>query len=62
MTQPAKAKTIVADPVEDKSQPPQPEQIAALAYALWQAKGCPEGSAEGDWLQAERELRTPGQL
>jgi Protein of unknown function (DUF2934) len=32
------------------------DQIAALAYALWQAIGCPEGSPEDDWLQAEQEL------
>ena len=32
------------------------EQIAKLAYALWEQRGCPYGSAEFDWLQAEREL------
>jgi hypothetical protein len=32
------------------------EDIEELAYALWEARGCPEGSAEEDWLQAEREL------
>jgi hypothetical protein len=26
------------------------DQIAALAYALWEARGCPEGSPEDDWL------------
>ena len=25
---------------------PEPEQIASLAYALWQQRGCPEGSPE----------------
>ena len=30
--------------------------IAALAYHLWQARGRPEGSPEEDWFQAEREL------
>jgi hypothetical protein len=33
------------------------DDIARLAYALWQGRGCPEGSAETDWLEAERELR-----
>jgi Protein of unknown function (DUF2934) len=33
------------------------DEIAALAYALWQARGCPYGSPEEDWLRAERELR-----
>jgi hypothetical protein len=32
-------------------------EIAALALKIWQAKGCPEGSAEQDWLQAAQELR-----
>lgn len=32
------------------------EQVASLAYALWQQRGCPEGSAEEDWLRAEQEL------
>lgn len=31
--------------------------IAQLAYALWQERGCPEGSAEQDWLEAEQKLR-----
>jgi len=30
--------------------------IAALAYQLWHARGCPDGSPEIDWFQAEREL------
>ena len=35
---------------------PEREQIAALAYALWEARGCPEGSSEVDWFQAEQEV------
>jgi hypothetical protein len=31
--------------------------IAALAYELWQARGCPIGSPETDWLRAEEELK-----
>src|ERR1700679_1785095 len=27
-------------------------EIAALAYELWQARGCPAGSPEEDWFQA----------
>jgi hypothetical protein len=34
------------------------ESIPALARALWKAKDCPEGSAEEDWLQAERALKS----
>ena len=47
----------VATDTELKS--PEPlghDQIAVLAYALWEARGCPDGSPEVDWLQAEREL------
>ena len=33
------------------------ENIARLAYALWQQRGCPEGSSETDWTEAERQLR-----
>lgn len=33
------------------------EQIAALAYVLWQERGFPHGSPEVDWLKAERTLR-----
>jgi len=30
------------------------QDIANLAYALWQQRGCPEGaSAEQDWFAAE---------
>jgi len=31
--------------------------IAALAYELWQARSCPDGSAEEDWFHAAEELR-----
>jgi|SwirhisoilCB2_FD_contig_41_13193906_length_262_multi_4_in_0_out_0_1 Protein of unknown function (DUF2934) len=32
------------------------DDIARLAYALWQRRGCPDGSAEMDWLEAETQL------
>jgi len=35
---------------------PEDERIAALAYALWEARGYPQGSPEVDWFQAEKEL------
>jgi Protein of unknown function (DUF2934) len=34
------------------------DDIAALAYELWQARGCPHGSAEEDWFRAAEELRS----
>ena len=33
-------------------------EIAALAYELWQARGCPEGSSEKDWFDAAEQLRS----
>jgi hypothetical protein len=35
---------------------PTTEEISALAYEYWIAKGCPAGSHEDDWRQAEEEL------
>jgi hypothetical protein len=32
--------------------------IAALAHELWEARGRPEGSAEEDWFEAVKELRS----
>ncbi|MCZ2154494.1 MAG: DUF2934 domain-containing protein [Bryobacterales bacterium] len=32
------------------------ESIAALAYQLWEARGCPEGSPEQDWHDAQQML------
>ena len=34
------------------------DQIAALAYEFWQARGCPYGSPDEDWLRAESEFPT----
>jgi len=34
------------------------EDIARLAYALWEARGCQMGNPEEDWLRAEQQLRT----
>jgi hypothetical protein len=33
------------------------EQIASLAYSLWQERGCPEGNPDEDWFRAEQEIR-----
>ena len=37
---------------------PEHRTIGELAYRLWQARGCPEGTAEKDWLDAEKQLRS----
>ena len=42
--------------IESQSEAQQ-RDIEKLAYALWQHRGCPEGSAEVDWLEAEETVR-----
>jgi Protein of unknown function (DUF2934) len=37
---------------------PEHRSIGELAYHIWQARGCPEGSAEQDWLNAEKQLQS----
>jgi len=36
--------------------------VSKRAYQLWLERGCPEGSPEQDWFQAESELRKPEQV
>lgn len=33
------------------------DECSRLAYSLWEKRGCPQGSAEQDWLEAEEQLR-----
>jgi Protein of unknown function (DUF2934) len=33
------------------------QEIASLAYTIWQERGCPLGSAEEDWREAEIRLQ-----
>ena len=40
----------------ETAEPQNREQIAALAHALWQARGCPDGTPDEDWFRAEREI------
>ncbi len=48
-TGPAPARTAAASPSH--------QEIAALAYSYWEARGRQGGSQREDWLRAERELR-----
>jgi Protein of unknown function (DUF2934) len=51
---------ILEEPVEEAApalSSPEHEQIAQLAYSYWQARGCPDGSAEEDWFRAEADLQ-----
>ena len=34
-------------------------QIQALAYRLWTERGCPVGSPEVDWFEAEEQVLKP---
>ena len=36
---------------------PEDRSIGELAFRLWQARGCPDGTAEQDWLEAEKQLQ-----
>jgi len=36
------------------------EDIARLAYQIWEERGRPIGSAEADWYEAERQLQIRG--
>ena len=33
------------------------ERIAVVAYGMWLQRGCPEGTAEEDWLAAEQQCQ-----
>lgn len=35
---------------------PSHDQIALLAYQMWEERGRPEGSPEDDWFRAEKQL------
>jgi Protein of unknown function (DUF2934) len=59
-----KASVAVAETQTTQTEQPAHEYregIAKLAYHLWQARGCPEGSPEEDWFTAEREMQTSEQ-
>ena len=38
------------------------QDTAVLAHALWQARGCPEGSPDEDWFQAAHDLRARAEV
>jgi Protein of unknown function (DUF2934) len=54
---PARAAAIaVPRPAGPAPKAPTHQQIAALAYSYWEARGRQGGSPEADWLRAEKEL------
>ena len=42
--------------IAEKSNRPSHEEMAAVAYLIWMSEGCPEGSEEANWHNAERRL------
>lgn len=48
-----------APPAEPARPAPTQQEIAALAYSYWEARGRRNGSALDDWLRAERDLSGP---
>jgi hypothetical protein len=47
---------------DDQVSAPTEGQIAQLAYAYWEARGCQGGSPWDDWFRAEEELKQRGEL
>jgi hypothetical protein len=41
----------------DVLEPEDQQEIAILAYHVWQERGCPIGSPEEDWFRAEQSLK-----
>jgi hypothetical protein len=59
LTQPGADSRTTANTTRDnqlEDQDRQRQTIEKLAYALWKDRGCPEGTAETDWLEAEQKL------
>jgi len=53
---------VAVSALENISEPPTLEQVAAVAYEFWQARGCPDGTPDEDWFRAERELGAPKRI
>ncbi len=43
---------------DHRKRPRSNREIASRAYELWLERGCPDGSAEEDWHQAEQEVES----
>ena len=57
MPEQAKPLAAVPHPLTGSAGKPTHDEIAALAYSLWQARGCPEGTPGEDWVNAEKALK-----
>jgi hypothetical protein len=50
--------TEAQEPEPPSVSPLDEQDIADRAYRRWVDRGCPQGSPEEDWFEAERELRS----
>jgi len=48
---------VAAAPASSSEVPASTADVAALAYQLWLDRGCPEGSPDEDWYEAQRKLQ-----
>ena len=46
--------------VNSSETPVEHETVEVLAYQLWLRRGCPVGSDQEDWYQAEADLKENG--
>jgi hypothetical protein len=58
---PSSRKTRPSGEAEGAQRRPTQEEIAKLAYLLWEERGAPLGSPEIDWERAEEALRADPQ-
>ena len=47
-------------PENGRTGPVNEQDVATLAYRRWLERGCPQGSPQEDWFEAERELQSQG--
>lgn len=52
-----KDSTAVIEAMQERDATLAYEEVASRAYAIWEARGRGDGSAEQDWLEAEQQLR-----
>ena len=52
-----KKQTVPTESAHEENATSMHDEIAKLAYALWEAHGGGDGFAEQDWLEAERRLQ-----
>ncbi|MFZ0335407.1 MAG: DUF2934 domain-containing protein [Candidatus Acidiferrales bacterium] len=57
MAKQAAARAVEQPQAKPSAADPTHEDVSTLAYSLWQARGCPEGSPEEDWFNAASALK-----